>query len=345
MTTAASARPAQSTTILPTTADIIAAAARMEGIVRHTPLQRSEFLSQALGANILLKREDLQPVRSFKIRGAYNRILQLSDAERRRGIVCASAGNHAQGVAFSCLALGIRGTLFMPANTPALKVNKVRQFGGQQVRVVLTGHTFDDACAAAREFERKQSATFIHPFDDFDVICGQGTLALEVLEDQPQGIDYLFVPVGGGGLASGLGTVFREQSPTTRVIGVEPCNAAALQHSLSVGSNQSLSQIDPFVDGASTLRIGELGFEICRQTLDRVIAVDDADTCRALIDLYQEDAIVAELSGCLSIAALEAFREEIAGKTVVCILSGGNNDFNRFAEIADRAARSKHGVT
>ncbi len=339
MTTAASALATQSTSILPTTADIIAAAARMEGIVRHTPLQRSEFLSRAFNANILLKREDLQPVRSFKLRGAYNRMLQLSEAERQRGIVCASAGNHSQGVAFSCHALGISGTLFMPANTPALKVNKVRQFGGQQVRVVLTGHTFDDACSAAREFERQQGACFIHPFDDFDVICGQGTLGLELLQDQPEGIDYLFVPVGGGGLAGGLGAVFREQSPDTRLIGVEPVNAAALKHSLSAGSNQTLAQIDPFVDGASTRRIGELGFEICRQTLDRVVAVEDADTCRALIDLYQEEAIVAELSGCLSIAALAGFKEKIAGKTVVCILSGGNNDFHRFAEIAERAAR------
>ncbi|MBA4503705.1 threonine ammonia-lyase IlvA [Marinobacterium marinum] len=337
MTTAASALPAQSNPLLPTTADIMTAADRLAGIVRHTPLQRSEFLSRAFNANVLLKREDLQPVRSFKLRGAYNRMVQLTEAQRQRGIVCASAGNHSQGVAFSCQALGISGTLFMPANTPALKVNKARQFGGQQVRIVLTGQTFDDACAAAREFERQQGATFIHPFDDVDVICGQGTLGLELLHDQPR-IDYLFVPVGGGGLAAGLGTVFNERSPHTRLIGVEPNKAAALKHSLSVGHNHSLAQIDPFVDGAATQRIGELGFEICQRTLNRVVSVPDADTCQALINLYQEEAIVAELSGCLSIAALTALKDEIAGKTLVCILSGGNNDFHRFADIAERAA-------
>lgn len=323
---------------LPTGADIIAAAERMRGVVRHTPLQHCARLSQAFKADILLKREDLQPVRSFKLRGAYNRMLQLDPAARARGVVCASAGNHAQGVAFACQALGVRGTLFMPASTPALKVNKVRQFGGAQVRVVLTGHTFDDACAAAREFEQQQGACFIHPFDDFDVICGQGTLGLELLQDHPQGIDYLFVPVGGGGLASGLGTLFSERSPATRVIGVEPARAAALRHSLAVGANRTLDWIDPFVDGAATRRIGELSFDICRRTLDRVLAVDDADTCRTLIELYQEEALVVELSGCLAIAALAQCRDEIAGKTVVCILSGGNNDFHRLADIARRAA-------
>lgn len=334
---AALAEPHTFTALLPEIQDIEAAAARMEGIIRHTPLQKSEYLSRKYNAEILLKREDRQPVRSFKIRGAYNRIAQLSPAEREPGIVCASAGNHAQGVAFSCNALGIRGTLFMPANTPALKVNKVREFGGDQVKVVLTGYTFDDACAAARAFEKENGATFIHPFDDFDVIAGQGTLALEVLEDTTGPIDVLFAPVGGGGLASGVGTVFSEQSPKTWLVGVEPTNAAALKHSLSTGYNNTLAQIDPFIDGAATQRIGELGYAICSQTLHEVVTVDDKATCQTLIDLYQEEAIVAELAGCLSIAALEQFKEQIVGKRVVCILSGGNNDFTRSGEIIQKA--------
>lgn len=334
---AALPEPLTFTDLLPEVQDIEAAAARMEGIIRHTPLQKSEFLSRKYKAEILLKREDQQPVRSFKIRGAYNRIAQLSDLERACGIVCASAGNHAQGVAYSCHALGIRGTVFMPANTPALKVNKVREFGGDQIEVVLTGHTFDDACAAAKEFERTEGATFIHPFDDFDVIAGQGTLALETLEDAPGGIDYLFAPVGGGGLASGVGTVFHHRSPDTYLVGVEPKDAAALKHSFAAGYNLTLTRIDPFIDGAATKRIGELGYTICRQALHEVVSVDDKATCSTLIDLYQEEAIVAELAGCLSIAALEQYKDEIAGKRVVCILSGGNNDFTRAGQIMQKA--------
>lgn len=337
MTAAASLPSHRPAGLLPGIQDVEAAAARMQDIIRHTPLEKSEYLSRKYDADIRLKREDLQPVRSFKIRGAYNRISRLSATERRQGIVCASAGNHAQGVAFSCNALDIHGTLFMPANTPTLKVNKVRQLGGLHVDIVLVGHTFDDACQAARAYQQARDAIFIHPFDDADVIAGQGTLALEVLADSPASIDCLFIPVGGGGLASGIGTVFQARSPATRLIGVEPRHAAALHRSLQAGSNQSLTWIDPFIDGAATQRIGELGFEICRNTLDSVITVADSLACRTLIELYQEAAIVAELAGCLSIAALEQRRDEIRGKTVVCILSGGNNDFGRSGEILRRA--------
>ncbi|WP_221798967.1 threonine ammonia-lyase IlvA [Oceanobacter mangrovi] len=326
--------------VLPELKDIIKAAARMKDVVRRTPLQLSQYLSQRYNANILLKREDLQPVRSFKLRGAYNRIVQLTAAERARGIVCASAGNHSQGVAYSCQALGIKGTVFMPANSPQLKINKVRQFGGNKIDVVLVGNTFDEACQAAVEFQRNTGACFIHPFDDAEVISGQGTLALEILQDAPASVDLVLTPVGGGGLAAGIGTVFQARSPKTRVIGVEPEHAAALQNSLAHGANQSLASIDPFVDGASTLRVGELGYVICSRTLDSVVAVPDRLTCQALIDLYQEQAIVAELSGSLGIAALELLKEEIEGKTVVCILSGGNNDFSRFGEILQRANTS-----
>ena len=323
---------------LPTLEDIVGAAARMQGIVQHTPLQKSDFLSRKYQAEVLLKREDLQPVRSFKLRGAYNRISQLSQAERQRGVVCASAGNHAQGVAFACSALNIQGTLFMPANTPALKVNKVRQFGGAHVKVVLTGHTFDEACRAARAREAESGATFIHPFDDPDVIAGQGTLALEVLDDSAGApIDYLFTPVGGGGLASGISTAFHHHSPATRLIGVEPSEAAALQHSRKAGHNLTLDRIDPFIDGASTQRIGERCFDICNERLHRVLTVEDQQTCQALIDLYQEEAIVAELAASLSVAALEQCREEIVGKRVVCIVSGGNNDFSRAHQIMEKA--------
>ena len=339
MTTAANDTSLANNLLLPQLQDIIAAAGRMKGIARRTPLQHSQYLSKRYNANVLLKREDLQPVRSFKLRGAYNRIVQLSASERARGVVCASAGNHSQGVAWACHALGIQGVVYMPANSPLLKVNKVREFGGEFIKVVLTGNNFDEACAAARDYQKHHNACFIHPFDDFDVISGQGTLALEILQDAPKTIDYLFAPVGGGGLAAGVGTVFKQRSTATRLIGVEPANAAALKHSLKVGSNQTLGSIDPFIDGASTLRVGELGFEVCKQALHDVQAIPDALTCRALIDLYQEQAIVAELSGSLSVAALELNKEQIEGKTVVCIVSGGNNDFSRFGEILQRASQ------
>ncbi|WP_428240733.1 threonine ammonia-lyase IlvA [Gynuella sp.] len=329
----------ESETLLPTLTDVLQATDRIHHVVKHTPLQRSEYLSQKYQANILLKREDQQLIRSFKLRGALNKMIQLSSEQRANGVVCASAGNHSQGVAYSCSHLKIPATIYMPRNTPAQKVSQVRKHGGDWVRVVLVGENFDESYQQAIRFQQQNHATFIHPFDDFDVISGQGTMALEILEDSQSSIDYLFSPIGGGGLVSGLLTVFKASSPHTRVVGVEPENAAAMSASLKTGRNIQLNDIDPFVDGAATLKAGELGFKICQQNIDHIMTVHESEACKALIELYQEQAIVAELAGSLSIAALEKLKDEIRGKTVVCILSGSNNDFYRFVEIKERAHR------
>ncbi|OZG73599.1 threonine dehydratase [Hahella sp. CCB-MM4] len=324
--------------LLPVFNDIVSAADRVYPVVRKTPLQFNEYLSQKYQARVFLKREDLQIIRSFKIRGALNKMLQLDDIERTWGVVCASAGNHSQGVAYACNYLGVPGVIYMPENTPQQKIDQVRKYGKECVKVVLTGRNFDECCHEARTFEQRTGSVFVHPFDDFNVICGQGTVALEVLTESVQAIDFLVTPVGGGGLASGVSTVFKTLSPNTRVIGVEPLQAAALYASLQSGANTRLSEIDPFVDGAATQMIGSLGFSICRRYLNDVLRVSESSVCRALIEIYQEQGIVAEPAGCLSIAALDSLQDRIRGRTVVCILSGGNNDFGRFAEITARAA-------
>ena len=322
---------------LPSLADVEQARRRIADVVVHTPLHRSEELSAKYQANVLLKREDQQRIRSFKLRGALNKISQLNTAQRAKGIVCASAGNHSQGVAYSCAHLQIPATIYMPLKTPAQKVTQVKKHGGEWIRVVLSGENFDESYQQALEFQQQSGAVFVHPFDDFDVICGQGTAALEILEDAQSPIDFLLAPVGGGGLISGLSTVFKAQSPATTIIGVEPQHAAALNVSLQLGANTRLDSIDPFIDGAATLKAGELGFVICQQKLDHIITVHEGEACQALIELYQQQAIVAELAGALSIAALEKIKDDIRGKTIVCMLSGGNNDFYRFAEIQQRA--------
>ncbi len=324
---------------LPVLMDILNAAERIYPTVKKTPLQFNEYLSQKYQARIFLKREDLQVVRSFKIRGALNKMLQMDNAERNRGVVCASAGNHSQGVAYACSYMGVKGVIYMPENTPRQKIAQVRRYGKENVKVVLTGMNFDECCHEARLFESRTGSVFIHPFDDFDVICGQGTIGLEVLSESRRTIDVLVTPVGGAGLASGVSTVFRSLSPKTTLIGVEPGQAAALFASLQAGTNTKLGKIDPFVDGAATRMVGDLGFAICRKYLDDVIKIAESNVCRALIETYQELGIVAEPAGCLSIAALEQLQDRIRGRTVVCVLSGGNNDFGRFAEITSRASQ------
>ncbi len=337
-TETASSCPEASKMILPTLQDVEAAALRINSAIKHTPLQRNDYLSNKYQANILLKREDLQLVRSFKIRGALNKMLQLDMLERQRGIVCASAGNHSQGVAYACAHLKVQGTIFMPETTPLQKISQVKKYGQNAVQIFLTGRNFDEANQQANEYAVRKGALLIHPFDDFDVICGQGTTGLEILTDLPEPTDYLVTPVGGGGLASGLSTVFKARSPRTRLVGVEPQHAAALHASLLNGYNTRLETIDPFVDGAATMKIGELGFQILKHALDLSLRVHESHTCQTLIELYQEQALVAEPAGCLSIAALDKLQHDIHGKTVVCLLSGGNNDFQRFAEITRRAA-------
>lgn len=320
--------------VFPNLDDIYKAAERLKKVAAHTPLQQNLNLSERYEANILLKREDLQIVRSYKIRGAYNKMAQLpSDAI----VVCASAGNHAQGVAYACRVMGIKGTIFMPTTTPNQKVKQVKMFGKEMVDVQLVGDTFDDAFVASLKFCDEQSATFVHPFDDLKVMEGQGTVGLEIFKDADVKIDYLLLAIGGGGLASGVSTVFKQLSPNTKIIGIEPEGAAAMKASIKKGEVVTLETVDKFVDGAAVKRVGDLTFEICQENLDRVISVPEGKVCSTILQLYNEEAIVAEPAGALTIAALDFIKDEIVGKNVVCLVSGGNNDITRTEEIKERS--------
>lgn len=317
--------------------NITLAKQNLTDIVEHTPLQKNLNLSEEFGANIYLKREDLQTVRSYKIRGAYNKISQLKADERKKGVVCASAGNHAQGVAYSCKTLGIQGKIYMPATTPRQKIKQVRMFGKEFVEVVLIGDTYDDAYNAAMEDVKESNKIFIHPFDDEQVIEGQGTVGIEIIQDSKDPIDYLFIPIGGGGLAAGVGSYFKSISPNTKIIGVEPEGAPSMQISIENNKVVKLQKIDKFVDGAAVQKVGGLTFEICKKVVDAYQSVPEGKVCTKILELYNQDAIVIEPAGALSIAALSFFKEEIKGKNVVCIVSGSNNDITRTEEIKEKS--------
>ncbi|WP_372745430.1 threonine ammonia-lyase IlvA [Lutibacter sp.] len=309
----------------------------IKGVVQTTPLVFMKNFSDRYQAKIYFKREDLQVVRSYKIRGAYNKIQGLTTTELENGIVCASAGNHAQGVAFACKTLQVHGIIFMPVTTPQQKIGQVKMFGGEFVEIKLVGDSFDDSQKAANEFCKAEKSTFVHPFDDLDVIAGQGTIGIEILNDSKESIDYLFLPVGGGGLASGVGSVFKALSPDTKIIGVEPKGAPSLTTSLEKGENSTLNEIDKFVDGAAVKRMGDITFEFCKEILHSVDLIDEGLICSTILKVYNENALVVEPAGALSIAALENHKEQIKGKTVVCIVSGGNNDITRMEEMKERA--------
>ena len=310
---------------------------QLKNVVPSTPLIENLNLSEEFGATVLLKREDLQVVRSYKIRGAYNKISSLTAAEKGNGIVCASAGNHAQGVAFSCHLLKIMGKIYMPKTTPKQKVKQVQLFGKNYVEIVLIGDTFDDAYAKSVADATLNNKAFIHPFDDVEVIAGQGTVGLEILDIYQEPIDYVFVPIGGGGLASGLSTVFKHLSPNTKIIGVEPQGAPSMKTSIANHKNTALDTIDKFVDGAAVKQVGDLTFDICQKNLDDIILVPEGKVCTTILRLYNEEAMVVEPAGALTIAALDFYKEQIKGKTVVCIVSGSNNDIERTAEIKERS--------
>lgn len=318
------------------TQEIDEAAETLRGIATHTPIQENILLSDEIGANVWLKREDLQVVRSYKIRGAYNKIQSLTDKELEHGVVCASAGNHAQGVALACYKKKIHGTIFMPNTTPAQKVNQVKMFGKNYVEVVLEGDTFDDSFSKAAAFCGEKGAAFIPPFNDPKIIAGQGTVGKEILEDMTEKIDYLLVPVGGGGLSAGVGSYFNAVSPDTVIIGIEPEGAPAMQKSLELSEVITLPEIDKFVDGAAVQRVGDITFDICREVLDRVITVPEGMICGTILKMYNEQAIVVEPAGALAISALELLKDELHGKTVVSVVSGSNNDITRTAEINER---------
>lgn len=319
-----------------TALDFTAARARMQGVVRKTPLTYSSALSKKYHANVYLKREDLQVVRSYKLRGAYNLMCSLSAEHMEKGAVCASAGNHAQGFAYSCKALGIRGVIFMPVITPKQKIKQTTMFGDGCVEIVLSGDTFDDCATAARAYAAANHMVFVPPFDHPAIIEGQATVAAEVLEELPQ-FDYLFVPVGGGGLAAGMGSFCATFAPATKVVGVEPAGAPSMKTALEKGFPVTLDQIDRFVDGAAVKRVGELTFQYCKEVLHDMLLVQEGAVCSTILNLYNEDAIVVEPAGALSITALEQYADKIAGKTVVCVVSGSNNDIDRMQEIKERS--------
>lgn len=312
------------------------AAERLKDVVKHTSLSYNPALSKKYKCNIFLKREDLQIVRSYKLRGAYNMMSSLTAEDLAKGVVCASAGNHAQGFAYSCRKLNIQGVVFMPITTPKQKINQTEMFGEGFIEIRLVGDTFDDCANAAKHFSDINGMTFIPPFDDVRIIEGQGTVAVEILADQPQ-VDYLFVPVGGGGLSAGIGSYFKTYSPKTKIIGLEPEGAPSMSEALKAGQPISLNAIESFVDGAAVKCVGNITFSICKDVLDEMQLVPEGKICTTILQLYNEEAIVVEPAGALSIAALDFFKNEIVGKNVVCIVSGSNNDITRTEEIKERS--------
>jgi threonine dehydratase len=316
--------------------DFNAARMRIKKVATRTPLSLNLNLSRRYDCNVYLKREDLQIVRSYKLRGAYNMMSSLTEAQLQKQVVCASAGNHAQGFAYSCKKLGIKGVVFMPVITPRQKINQTKMFGDDSIEIRLTGDTFDDCAIAAKKYTEENGLTFIPPFDDLRIIEGQGTVAVEILEDLPD-VDFLFVPVGGGGLCAGAGSYFKTWSPKTKIIGVEPEGAPSMTEALRAGKPVLLDTIDRFVDGAAVKRVGDISFSICKEVLDDMQLVAEGKVCSTILKLYNEDAVVVEPAGALSVAVLDQYASAIKGKNVVCIISGSNNDIDRMPEIKERS--------
>jgi threonine dehydratase len=346
--------------------DFTAAAQRLKNVVNRTPLQLNVNLSKKYQCNVYLKREDLQVVRSYKLRGAYNMMSSLSLEQLQRGVVCASAGNHAQGFAYSCKKLGAKGVVFMPVISPNQKISQTKMFGDNFIEVKLVGDTFDDCAIAAKIYTEENGMTFIPPFDDYKIIEGQATVGVEIFEqfnnqqdklqqnkphqsttpifeislpseEDRRGLDFIFMAVGGGGLSAGVGSYFKTFSPQTKIIGVEPKGAPSMYEALKAGQPVALENIERFVDGAAVKRVGDITFSICKDVLDDMLLVDEGKVCTTILQLYNEDAIVAEPAGVLSIAALDEYAEQIKGKNIVCVIGGGNNDIDRMQEIKERS--------
>jgi threonine dehydratase len=316
--------------------DFKGAYARLKDVVKKTPLTYNHNLSRKYGCEVYLKREDLQIVRSYKLRGAYNMMSLLPSDQLAKGVVCASAGNHAQGFAYSCKKLNVKGVVFMPIITPNQKVSQTKMFGEGFVEVRLIGDTFDDCAVAAKKYTEEHGLTFIPPFDDLRIIEGQSTVGIEILEEQ-QNIDYIFLPVGGGGLSAGVGAYFKSHAPETKIIGLEPEGAPSMLTAIKAGKPVKLDQIDSFVDGAAVKRVGDVTFEICNQVLDEMHLVPEGKICSTILKLYNEEAIVVEPAGALSVAALDDYADQIKGKKIVCVVSGSNNDIGRMQEIRERS--------
>jgi threonine dehydratase len=309
---------------------------RIRDAVKNTPLQFNKRISEHYEANVYLKREDLQIVRSYKLRGAYNMLHSIEAGVLEKGVVCASAGNHAQGFAFSCSKLKIKGIIFMPKTTPKQKIRQTKMFGNEFVEIILEGDTFDDCANVAKKYTAEHDMTFIPPFDHPRIIEGQGTIAMEILEELKD-IDYIFVPIGGGGLCSGIGAYIKTYSPNTKIIGVEPKHAACMKAAFEAGAPTTLKTIDKFVDGAAVQRAGDVTYSICKEVVDDICLIPEGEICSAILRIYNEDAIVIEPAGALAPAAIKHYKEEIKGKNVVCIISGSNNDIDRMQEIKERS--------
>lgn len=308
----------------------------LNGVVKKTPIEFCSRISKKVGAEIYFKREDLQEIRSFKIRGAFNKIKNLSEKEKKKGIVTASAGNHAQGVAFSCTKLKIKGIIFMPETTPNQKIERVKYFGGDFIEIKLEGENFDITNKKAKDFAEKK-AVYIPPFDDLLVIAGQGVIGKEIYEDFSGELDYVLVPIGGGGLISGIATYLKEKNPKIKIIGVEPIGAANMCYSLKKNKIMALKSINTFCDGVAVKEVGKLTFKICQKYVDKVLTVPDGAVAQTMIELYQNEGIIVEPAAALSVAVLEEIKKEIKNKKVVCLLSGGNNDILRYPEILEKS--------
>jgi threonine dehydratase len=313
------------------------AAQRLTGVVSRTPLETSERLSSRVDAQVWLKREDLQTVRSYKIRGAYNFIVQLDEEVRGRGVVCASAGNHAQGVAYACRRLGAKGRVFVPGTTPRQKRERIATLGGPWIEVIVVGETYEDAFAAAKEEAERSGATLVPAFDDIRTVAGQGTVALEVIDQLGFVPDVMIVPVGGGGLIAGVASWARERHPEMRVVGVEPAGAACMAAALAAGEPVSIESVDSFVDGAAVRQAGSVTFPLVRDSGAELTAVAEGAVCTEMLGMYQADGVIAEPAGALAAAALGDIVKVEPGQNVVCIVSGGNNDVSRYGEILERS--------
>lgn len=323
-----------------TSEDVLAAYKSLRQSVNQTPLMYDSYLSDKYKASIYLKREDLQIVRSFKLRGALYAINQLSDDELAKGVICASAGNHAQGVAYTCQLKKVNGIIFMPTTTPSQKIDQVQYFGGKYVKVVIQEDTFDKSNVAAHLYAKEHNLTFIDPFDDVNVIKGQGTIGVEIHQDlvaNGDQADYILLPVGGGGLISGVSAYVKDAMPTSAMIGVEPDGAASMKLAIEQGGPVALDKVDKFCDGTAVAKVGDLTYHYTKEFVEDFITVPEGLVSQTILDLYTRQAIVVEPSGALTVAALDKMAEEIRGKTIVCLISGGNNDINRMAEIEERA--------
>lgn len=320
--------------------DIKQAYSVLKDVVVRTPLDFNRYLSERYGASIYIKRENEQRVRSFKIRGAYYAISQLTDVDKANGVVCASAGNHAQGVAYTCKEMQIPATIFMPITTPQQKIGQVKFFGGEFVEIRLVGDTFDESATAAMKYTKETGKTFIDPFDDPNVQAGQGTVAYEILEEaeeQSVSFDQLLVPVGGGGLIAGVSAYLKDQAPEIKIVGVEASGARSMKAAFDKGRPVKLEHIDKFADGIAVQKVGKTTYEVARKNVDQLIAVDEGRISETILDLYSKLGIVAEPAGAATIAALEVIKDQIKGQTICCIISGGNNDISRMPEMEERA--------